>query len=78
MDTVELFEEDDDFVMEAATDFISIASALVISRNETTNSTIGSFVSNVSNVRHLNPSMQVRINIKHLQFQFHTVVMATI
>ena len=45
MDTVELFEEDDDFVMEAATDFISIASALVISRNETTNNTIGSFVS---------------------------------
>lgn len=50
---------------EAAVDFLSIASAFVISRNETTS--IGNdgnisglaVVTNVSSVRHLNPSVQV-------------------
>lgn len=67
METVDLLDDDDVFNIMATTtaesvavDFLSIASSLVISRNETANSSVGTVVSNFnSNVRHLNASVQV-------------------
>lgn len=62
MDPAELFDDDDAFIMttEAAAEFLSIGSELVISRNETANSSVASIVSNFStNGRHLTPFLQV-------------------
>lgn len=62
MDPAELFDDNDAFIIttEAAAEFLSIGSDLVISRNQTANTSVATIVSNFnSNGRHLTPFLQV-------------------